>query len=91
VAWLRGHGEGGGGHYHVNWQRVHRSKELGGLGILNLISFNRALLVRWKWYEWRDPNKPWLHMTAQTNPTEDALFRACTTIAVGRKQMLEMW
>ena len=33
----------------VNWKKVCKRKEFGGLGIINLQVFNMALLLRWWW------------------------------------------
>jgi len=36
------------------------AKENGGLGILNLERFARALMLRWLWHEWVSPEKTWV-------------------------------
>ncbi|WVZ69121.1 hypothetical protein U9M48_017959 [Paspalum notatum var. saurae] len=72
-----------GGHCLVNWKRVCRSKFLGGLGIKNLYSFNRALRLRWLWLKWRQPNKPWAGFQLNQSNVKKDLFRACTRIVVG--------
>jgi hypothetical protein len=58
----------------MNWKRVQRPKELGGLGILDLNKFNQALRVRWRWFQWKDPNKPWVKMSIILNGIEEELF-----------------
>jgi len=48
-----------GGKCKVNWTKSCMAKELGGLGILNLEKFARALRLRWLWHSWVSPDKPW--------------------------------
>ncbi|OAY73430.1 LINE-1 reverse transcriptase [Ananas comosus] len=43
----------------VAWKCVCRSKEEGGLGILDLASMNQALLVKWWWKLLTMPNPQW--------------------------------
>jgi hypothetical protein len=42
----------------VNWAKVCRPKGMGGLGILELERFARALCFRWLWQEWTALEKP---------------------------------
>lgn len=42
-----------GGHSLVNWATACRPKEKGGLGILDLERFIRALRLRWLWFKWK--------------------------------------
>jgi hypothetical protein len=41
-----------GGKCKVNWIRFARPKVCGGLGILHLTKFARALRLRWLWQDW---------------------------------------
>jgi hypothetical protein len=41
-----------GGHCLVNWQTCTRPRKWGGLGIIDLENFSRALWLRWLWYRW---------------------------------------
>jgi len=49
-----------GGKCKVNWIRSCLPKKFGGLGVLNLDSFSRALRLRWLWHEWVSPEKAWV-------------------------------
>jgi hypothetical protein len=69
-------------HYMVNSKRVQRPKPLGGLGVLDLMKFNKALHLRWQWQKWSDPDKLSSYMPLEANATETALFSACTTMTL---------
>ncbi|XP_073359559.1 uncharacterized protein [Aegilops tauschii subsp. strangulata] len=71
------------GHDPVNWQRVCRPLELGGLGIQNLHRQGIALRVRWLWLQRTDPTRPWAHLYLPSDPDASAIFRASTFWDVG--------
>jgi hypothetical protein len=87
----RGLEDARGGHCMVNWQRVQRPKSLGGLGVMDLAKFNRALRLRWIWQQWSNPDRPCSNLPPDTNETENALFRACTTATLGNGHTLRFW
>ena len=56
----KGTAEVRGGHCLVNWSKTMRPKCFGSLGILDLDLFCRALHLRWLWFEWTSPERPWV-------------------------------
>nr|AAX95130.1 retrotransposon protein, putative, unclassified [Oryza sativa Japonica Group]ABG22397.1 retrotransposon protein, putative, unclassified [Oryza sativa Japonica Group] len=75
----------------VNWQTVCKPKILGGLGILDLERFSRALRLRWLWLGWKDENKPWAGMSVPCDDTDKRLFQAATTIELGNGTKTSFW
>jgi hypothetical protein len=67
-----------GGHCLVRWSKVRRPKELGGLGVLDFELFSRALRLRWLWFQWKDPDRPWVGTELPCNEDDKQLFRAST-------------
>jgi hypothetical protein len=63
-------------HSLVNWRTVCRPKELGGLGVLDLERFGRAMRLRWLWYAWTDPARPWVGTDHPCDDADMALFFA---------------
>jgi hypothetical protein len=53
-----------------------RPKNLGGLGVLNLDQFARALRMRWLWYKWTKPDKPWNSTAIPCGQLDRNLFMA---------------
>lgn len=75
----------------VNWSTVCRPKHLGGLGILDIRRFSRALRLRWKWYDWTDKARPWAGSELSCDEEDLALFSACTTISLGNGLKASFW
>ena len=48
-----------GGNCKVAWTKVCTPTVNGGLGIIELDKFSRALRLRWLWYSWDDTARPW--------------------------------
>jgi hypothetical protein len=80
-----------GGHCLVSWGRVMRPKKLGGLGVIDLDLFSRALRLRWLWYAWKDPDKPWVGTELPVTEIDMQLFRASTVVMVGNGLTTEFW
>jgi hypothetical protein len=70
---------------------VCKPKILGGLGILDLERFSRALRLRWLWLGWKDENKPWAGMSVPCDDTDKRLFQAATTIELGDGAKTSFW
>jgi len=80
-----------GGHYLVSWAKVKRPKNLGGLGVLDLELFSRALRLRWLWFEWTEPDRPWVGTNVPCDEVDKQLFRACTRVSVGDGAKAKFW
>jgi hypothetical protein len=74
----------------VNWKRVQRPKSLGGLGILDLERFGRALRLR-QWYVRKSRSKPWNGITIHSSAIEMTLFRTCTSTTLGNGETTSFW
>ncbi|WVZ64871.1 hypothetical protein U9M48_014329 [Paspalum notatum var. saurae] len=80
-----------GGKCKVNWPSVARPLDLGGLGVLDLDRFARALRLRWLWQHWDAPNAPWAGMEIPCNDTDRLLFAAATEIIIGDGARTSFW
>ncbi|WVZ67318.1 hypothetical protein U9M48_016414 [Paspalum notatum var. saurae] len=87
----RGSENANGGHCLVKWTRAARPKELGGLGILDLERFSRALRLRWLWLSWTDRSRPWIGTSPPCDKTDAALFRASTVVTIGNGLSTSFW
>jgi len=67
----------------VNWPRSTRPTESGGLGILHLGKFARALRLRWLWKEWEGERRPLTNSDTPCDTTDRLLFAVATSITVG--------
>ena len=80
-----------GGQSLVNWKTGSRPRHLGGLGIMDLERFGRALCLRWPWLQWTDPDRPWVGSELPCDQADLNLFRACTTISLGNGKKALFW
>jgi hypothetical protein len=76
-----------GGKCKLNWNIVCRPKENGGLGILDLDKFARALRLRWSWLHWKDPSKLGLEMSivAMTKTWNSSVRRPQSPLEMGER------
>jgi hypothetical protein len=80
-----------GGHCLVRWAKIQKPKQLGGLGILDLELFGRALRLRWLWLEWTEPDRPWVGTEVPCNEVDKHLFRVSTEVVVGDGRRAKFW
>ncbi|WVZ88969.1 hypothetical protein U9M48_035436 [Paspalum notatum var. saurae] len=80
-----------GGKCKVSWARLQRPINRGGLGIINLELFGRALRRLRLWFEWKCPEKPWVGMELPIDDTDRALFAAATRVMVNNGQRAKFW
>ena len=66
-----------GGKCKINWDLVCKPEKNGGLGVLNLDKFAKALRLRWLWLEWKDPTKPWFGMGTPCRDDDRTFFCGC--------------
>jgi hypothetical protein len=72
-----------GGKCKVQWKTVCSPLDVGGLGVLNLELFGRALRLRWLWHEWSIPLRPWVGMQTPCDAHDQELFHAATRVTLG--------
>ena len=82
----KGSEETKGGHCLVRWGKVMRPKKFGGLGILDLDLFSRALRLPWLWYQWTDPDRPWVGTDLPVSAVDRQLFRVSTVVTAQREK-----
>jgi hypothetical protein len=87
----KGNEEAKGGHCLVNWKTCCAPKELGGLGIMDLSYFGRALRLRWPWLAWDEADRPWKGMQVPCDSSDLSLFKACTKITIGNGRTAKFW
>jgi hypothetical protein len=87
----KGTEEASGGHCLVRWNKVKRPKKFGGLSVLDLELFSRALRLRWLWFQWVDPDRPWAGSEVPCNEVDRQLFRLSTRVTVGDGHCANFW
>ena len=80
-----------GGKCKVSWPVVCTPIDNGGLGISNLHRFSRALRLRWLWFSWITPNRPWVGMQLPCDQGDKDLFNASTTVTLGDGKTASFW
>jgi hypothetical protein len=86
-----GDNEISGGKCKVAWTAVAKPEEFGGLGIIDLDKFSRALRLRWLWFQWTKPERPWNGSELPVNADDVALFNAATTVTVRDGRKASFW
>jgi hypothetical protein len=74
-----------GGHCLVNWPTTCAPRNFGGLGILDLERFVRALRLRWIWFKWHQVQRPWAGLEIPCDGTVGELF-SCVDHSHGGKR-----
>ena len=87
----KGTEDANGGHSLVTWRKASIPKHLGGAGILDLELLSRALRIRWLWFAWKEPDRPWVGMTPPCDETDRSLFRASTLVTIGDGCTAKFW
>jgi hypothetical protein len=80
-----------GGHCLVRWKNCIRPRKWGGLGILDLENFGRALRLRWLWHSWDEQERPWKPLLKIADRSDRDLFFASTSFEVGDGALTPFW
>jgi hypothetical protein len=72
-----------GGKCLMAWDKVQRSLDLGGLGILDHKRFSQALRLRWLWLHHMDPSRSWSTLPCPEDQAIIAFFQASTNVVLG--------
>lgn len=80
-----------GGKCKVAWVKVTKPIKYGGLGVKNLKFFGRALRLRWLWYSWTQPQRPWTGTELPIDETDIALFNAATKVTIHNGKKALFW
>jgi hypothetical protein len=74
----------------VNWRKVQRPKNMGGLGVHDLEFFSRALRLRWLWFQWIDSDRTWCNSEVPCNEVDKQLFKL-STMVIGNGSKARFW
>ena len=70
-------------HALVNWSSACQPRDLGGLGVFDIEKFGRAMRLRWPWYAWTNPSRPWIGLAVPWDAAYICLFWASKDITIG--------
>ena len=59
--------------------------------MIDIEFFSRALRLRWLWYQWREPDRPWVGTEVPCNEQDKQLLRASTYVTVGNGKLAKFW
>ena len=80
-----------GGHSLVNWPTTCWPKGKGGLGILELQRFARALRLRWLWFQWKHKEHAWNELELSCDSRDCELFAASMAVTLGDGKTAQFW
>jgi hypothetical protein len=80
-----------GGHSLINWPTTCLPKVKGGLGILDLERFTRALRLRWLWFKWKQKQRAWNQLEIPCDRIDRELFCASTVVTIGDGKTAPFW
>ena len=75
----------------INWPTTCLPKIKGGLGILDLERFARALRIRWLWFQWRQKERAWNKLELPCDSRDRELFAASTIVTIGDGKFAKFW
>jgi hypothetical protein len=75
----------------VSWARLQHLIEKGGLGTTDLDAFGKALRLRWLWFEWKHPDRPWVSMELSVDQLDQALLATATKVTVHNGKTASFW
>ena len=58
-------------------------KGKGGIGIMDLDRFTRALRLRWLWFKLKQKERAWTNLEVPCDKTDHELFNASTRVNIG--------
>lgn len=80
-----------GGKCNIAWGKVCSPLDRGGLDILDLQKFGRALRLRWLWLAWRHPTRPWVGFQLPCDEGDQAAFAEATAVMIGNCKTTLFW
>ncbi|KAJ1275169.1 hypothetical protein BS78_05G115500 [Paspalum vaginatum] len=75
----------------VNWTHAVSPKACGGLRILHLKKFAKALHLRCLWQQWVFEDKTWLKNDVPCTSSDGHLLAVATTIKIGDGRQISFW